>query len=258
MTCLSDGSTLHPVARLVAGRARRRRLEKGGQPLGPQPVPAGRVRDEVAGHDQDVLAVGSVTASLEPLARGPQPVRDARPRPGRRGRSRSASQASRTPIEVADPRGDRVGVRRRRCRLPIATSPRASRVMSRQPVAARAAAIGQSARGSPASPGDGLDERGGQRPAAGGSIAGDRLVVRGRGHPARAGARRPAASPSTRSTAASSASGRRPTVGPTNRSGVDARIAAGLATGHRVTADEPQAERVGPQRRSPPSCSRRR
>ena len=238
MICLWLGSTS------IAARGRKRpsRRDERREPIkavGPQPVPARRVRQRRRAGRRGPAR----RSSLRPGARvGPGRPAAGRRSPARRDRRRAPGR----PASRRGPPGRRGSVGARASALvtaipvPIATSPRARRVMSRQPPAVSAGTNGRS--GSPtriARASDGLDERGGE----------DQRQVARRRRPRRRVRRRSCgvaaapqvrARPSTASMPAADALAPGTTTQgrPTNRSAVAASVAGRLATRHRMAADE--------------------
>ena len=247
MTCLNDGSRLHPVARLVAAVAFQGGDERV-QPIGPQPIPA--AASGTASEARRRPARRSRRGSSRRPARPPQAVTERR-----LIRAAGALELGQPAVEdrpqVAHPRCERrrVGGHDAGAHRGIAARHAGSCPASRRPPArARVGAIVAARRLA----GDALDQRGRehQRQVADG---GHRSIV-GRGvHPDDPGRGTPRQGPSTRST--SRRLGVRPATmthgRSTNRPRVGRRIAGGLEAGHRVPAHEPQAERHRPARRSP-------
>ena len=181
-----------------------------------------------------------------------------RPRPAPPSPSRSASQPSIT-ARTSRSRAAISAALVAAIPAPISTSPRASRVMLAQPPAARAAAAGQSGRGSPIGPATASTSAADsdQRQVADRGHAPVVLVGRHPHDPRAAGGGQRL---DTRSSAVRVARPRGSTITQgrsRNNVAVGGLEAARLAPGHRVAADEPQARARRRARRSRPSCSRR-
>ncbi len=224
-------------------RARRRRAKPANavRSAGRTSRPASG--HQLAGDDEDLLAAHR-GHRLQPFARGPQPVGDARSGPARRAaparpaRPSRALMRSRTRAAMRrGVRGDDAGAHRHVAARQAGRVAPARRREARggRPVAGRAAAAPPataSTRAAATTSGQVADRRhragrGRPRPMRTGS----RAARAGRG-PRRARSRR------RRSDVGTTTHGRS-----TKRSAVGRRVAAGLAPGHRVAAHEAQPER---------------